>query len=464
MAIFSHHLYTRVMKTKTVFFCKSCGFESAKWAGKCAGCEQWNTFVEETVSRSAKARDQAGFITLSSEKPVKLADVVPLDTPRFQTEISEMDRVLGGGLVPSSLVLLGGDPGIGKSTLILQILHFLTKQKFTVLYVTGEESKEQIKMRAERLGITPEMMIVAENSLDKVIEHAQKIKPQILVIDSIQTVFLPHLESAPGSVSQVRECTGKLLYFSKTTGTATILIGHVTKEGAIAGPRVLEHMVDTVLYFEGENTGQFRILRTMKNRYGSTNEIGVFEMTALGLQEVKNPSEHFLEDSQNARAGSCVTASLEGTRPILIEIQSLVSFSQMTHPRRTAIGVDPNRVALIIAVLEKIVGINLYQQDIYVNAAGGLKIFEPACDMAILLSLLSSFKNTALPEKWLALGEIGLTGEVRAIPFLEKRVQEAQKMGYTNLLVPKMNKNKNNFKNINVLEVSRVDEVVDRFF
>lgn len=452
------------MKTKKVFFCKSCGYETAKWLGKCPGCNEWNSFIEETVSKTATKRSQEGFITLTSEKPVKLSEVSSEKTPRFATGIDEMDRVLGGGVVPSSLILLGGDPGIGKSTLVLQVLNALQNNQVKILYVTGEESKQQIKIRAERLSVNADILIVAENSLDKILDHVKKIEPQVLVIDSIQTVFLPHLESAPGSVSQVRECTGKLLYYAKTSGTSTILIGHVTKEGAIAGPRVLEHMVDTVLYFEGENTGQFRILRTIKNRYGSTNEIGVFEMSSNGLNQVLNPSEHFLADTMQKTPGSCITASQEGSRPILTEIQSLVSLSQMAQPRRTSIGVESNRVALIIAVLEKIVGINLYNQDVYVNAVGGLRVYEPACDLAILLSLLSSFKNVSLPESTVVLGEVGLTGELRAIPFLEKRVQEAQKLGFQQIIVPQMNKIDKKYKDINILKFSTVSQVVDHVF
>src|SRR3989339_891744 len=378
------------MKPKTTFFCQQCGCQAPKWLGKCPECNEWNTFVEEKVQSTVNERERSDFVTLRSDKPVTLSEISLEKMPRYETQISELDRTLGGGMVPGSLILMGGDPGIGKSTLILQTLDHLSLNNISVLYVTGEESKEQIKLRAQRLKVTSDLTIVTENSLDRILEHVEKIKPQVLVIDSIQTVYLPHLESAPGSLSQVRESAAKLLYFSKTSGTTTILIGHVTKEGAIAGPRVLEHMVDTVLYFEGENTGQFRILCTIKNRYGSTNEIGVFEMTAQGLIEVTNPSQHFLREKSEHSIGSCVTAALEGTRPILTEIQSLVSSSQLANPRRTAIGVDHNRVSLIVAVLEKATGLNLYNQDIYVSAVGGLKVFEPSADAAILMSLVSS--------------------------------------------------------------------------
>lgn len=423
-------------KIKSQFFCQECGYESAKWIGRCPACENWNTFQEERVSKASETRKQTGFLTLASEKPVTLDEISLERVPRYTTGISELDRVLGGGIVPSSLILFGGDPGIGKSTLVLQLLEKLAQNNTSILYVTGEESKEQIKMRAHRLGISASITIFAENNLENIFKHVEELKPQVLVIDSIQTIYMPHLEAAPGSVSQVRECTGKLLYYSKSTLTSTVLIGHVTKDGAIAGPRVLEHMVDTVLYFEGEQTGQFRILRTIKNRYGSTNEIGVFEMTAEGLKEIINPSQIFLREKADQKTGACVTAALEGTRAILTEIQALVSGSGLTNPRRTGIGVDTNRMALTIAVTEKILGIKLYDQDIYVSATGGLKLVEPACDLAILMSLISSFKNRPLSGEVVALGEIGLTGEIRPVSHLEKRVQEALRLGYKSILVP----------------------------
>lgn len=445
------------MKIKTQFFCNSCGYESAKWLGKCPECNEWNSFTEEQTSKAAQERDQIGFFTLTSACPKPLDEINTDSTPRYQSKISELDRVLGGGIVPGSLILLGGDPGIGKSTLVLQMLDHLMFNHISVLYVTGEESLEQIKIRANRLGIKSNIIVVAENSLDKILAHADKLKPQVLVIDSIQTVFHPHLESAPGSVSQVRECAGKLLYYSKSSHTSTILIGHVTKEGAIAGPRILEHMVDNVLYFEGENTGQFRILRTIKNRYGSTNEIGVFEMTSQGLVEVTNPSELFLREKSRESIGSCVTASIEGTRPILAEIQSLVSNSSLANPRRTSLGVDNNRVALLVAVLEKTVGINLYNQDIYVNAVGGLKLIEPATDLAITISLLSSFKNKSLPGHLVAFGEIGLNGEIRSVNQSDKRIQEAIKMGYKTLMMPQKTK----IRKTNEIELIQVNSVAD---
>ncbi len=452
------------MKVKTTFFCNSCGHQSAKWLGKCPACEEWNTFVEETISKASTERDKLGIISLQSERPVKLNEISLDKTPRYLTQISELDRALGGGFVPGSMVLLGGDPGIGKSTLILQTLDNIMLNNISVLYVTGEESKEQIKLRAERLNIKSNLTIVTENSMDRILEHVQKIKPQMLVIDSIQTIFLPHLESAPGSVSQVRECTAKLLYFSKTTGTTTVLIGHVTKEGSIAGPKILEHMVDAVLYFEGENTGQYRILRTIKNRYGSTNEIGVFEMSARGLIEVTNPSQYFLREKSEHSIGSCVTAAIEGTRPILTELQALVSSSQLTNPRRTAIGLDHNRVSLIIAVLEKTSGINLYNQDIYVNAVGGLRLYEPSSDLAILMSLISSYQNKPLPGHLVALGEVGLNGEIRSVNYFEARIKEAKKLGYKMLACPAKPKVSNLTNDIELLRFKTVSDLIDKLF
>lgn len=449
------------MKIKSEFVCEACGYKAAKWLGKCPDCGEWNSFSEEKTSKALEQRKEAGLHTLASGKPLALSEIDLDKTPRYLCHIPELDRVLGGGIVPGSLILLGGDPGIGKSTLVLQVLDNLVSHNVPVLYATGEESQEQIKMRADRLGVQSNIMVVAENSLEKIMEYAENLKPQVIVIDSIQTVYQPHLESAPGTVSQVRECAAKLLYFSKSTGTSTFLIGHVTKDGAIAGPRLLEHMVDNVLYFEGENTGQFRILRTIKNRYGSTNEIGVFEMTSLGLKEVSNPSAHFLRDKTDQSVGSCITAAIEGTRPILAEIQSLVSSSSLTNPRRTCIGTDTNRVALLIAVLEKAAGINLYNQDIYVNVVGGLKITEPAIDLAILLSLLSSFKNKALPANLVAFGEVGLNGEIRPIAFADKRLQEAVKMGYKTLVLPSTSKiNKSN--NTELIGIKTVRELLDR--
>lgn len=446
-------------KIKTVYSCQSCGYQTGKWLGKCPDCGEWNSFAEEKYSKASEAREAKGFLALTSSAPAPLSEIPADNTPRFATGLVELDRVLGGGVVPGSLVLLGGDPGIGKSTLVLHALSALVKCGVSVLYVTGEESREQVKLRAERLDANPAIMLVAENSLERIIQHIEKVRPQVVVIDSIQTVFMESVESAPGSLMQVRECAGKLLYYSKTHGTATFLVGHVTKEGAIAGPRILEHMVDTVLYFEGENSGQFRILRTMKNRYGSTNEIGIFEMTAEGLMEVTNPSRIFLTTLEGARTGSCVVAALEGSRPLLVEIQALVSSSTLANPRRTTVGLDSSRVALLIAVMEKIVGLNLYGQDVYVNAAGGLKLVEPATDLAILLALMSSFKNRPLPQKMLAFGEIGLTGEVRAVAFPEKRLTEAAKLGFQKVIMADQKINTGDFKSLEIIRIKNIAEI-----
>lgn len=454
--------YPLLMKSKntTEYVCQSCGYDSPKWLGRCPGCNEWNTFVEQRLPKTAN-KDNSTSYFLTSEKPTPLDEISLEKTPRYTTKIAELDRVLGGGLVPGSLVLLGGDPGIGKSTLVLALLNNLHLNNTSVLYVTGEESKEQIKMRAERLGVKANLMLITENSLENILAHVEKIKPQVLVVDSIQTVYLSSLESAPGSVSQVRESTAKLLYHAKSTMTTTILVGHVTKEGAIAGPRVLEHMVDTVLYFEGENSGQFRIVRAIKNRFGSTNEIGVFEMTAKGLTEITNPSEIFLSSKGAQTIGSCVTAAVEGTRPILAEIQALVSSSQLTNPRRTAIGLDHNRVSLIVAVLEKTTGMNLFNQDIYVNVAGGLKIDEPSTDLAVTLALASSYKNRPLPNHMMVFGEVGLNGELRPVSFAEQRIQEAAKLGYKKIVLPKKVKLGTIPPDIELMTCRTVSEAID---
>lgn len=449
-------------KSKTIYTCQACGSQSPKWLGKCPDCNQWNTFVEETFQNSSPTGN-SDFFSLTTESAVPLNKIELTDKPRFSCGLNELDRVLGGGFVPGSLVLIGGDPGIGKSTLILQALDRLTQKGIKVLYATGEESKEQIKMRADRLEISSDLLVVTENSIERIIDHIKKVKPQVVVVDSIQTVYLSNLESAPGSVSQVRESAGKLLYLSKTIGVSTILIGHVTKEGALAGPRVLEHMVDCVLYFEGDSGQHYRILRTIKNRYGSTNEIGVFEMTQKGLSEVANPSSLFLSEHPERSAGSVVTASLEGLRPFLIEIQALVSASSLANPRRTTLGVDGGRVAILIAVLEKIVGLNLYAQDVYVNAAGGFKVVEPAVDLAILASLVSSFKNKPVRPDTLILGEVGLSGEIRPVQGLDIRVKEAAKMGFKRCLLPRIKKQPASLP-LELITVQNVSQVLEVLF
>lgn len=427
-------------KPKTIYACQSCGAQSPKWVGKCPDCGKWNTFAEETVSPQPAGSRSGEFFELKSAGAVALPDISVGEVKRIGCDLPEFDRVLGGGIVPGSLILIGGDPGIGKSTLILQALDHLARRGVKVLYATGEESAEQIKIRGDRLGIASGIMVVAENSVDRIVEQVRKVKPQVLVVDSIQTVYLPTLESAPGSLSQVRESAGRLLYLSKTTGIATFLIGHVTKDGALAGPRTLEHMVDCVLYFEGDERQHYRILRNIKNRYGSTHEIGVFEMTSSGLREVENPSSLFLSERRSDKPGSVVTPALEGVRPFLVEVQSLVSSSPLTNPRRTTLGVDSGRVAILIAVLEKVLGLNLYTQDVYVSTSGGFKVIEPAIDLALLVSLTSSFKSKPIDFNMLLIGEVGLSGEVRGVSGLEIRLKEGAKLGFRKAIVPSTGK------------------------
>lgn len=443
-------------KTKTIYTCQKCGYESGKWLGKCPDCSEWNSFVEETQSKS-----QTPFFELKTETATPLSEITSHTEDRIQTGIPEMDRVLGGGYVPGSLTLLGGDPGIGKSTLILQTLDKLSAQGIKVLYATGEEAANQIKMRAKRLEVKSDILVIAENSLERIIAQVTKHKPAILVVDSIQTVNLSDIESAPGSLSQVRECAGKLLYLSKSTGVATTIIGHVTKEGSLAGPRVLEHMVDTVLYFEGDSHQHYRILRTIKNRYGSTNEIGVFEMSQLGLIQVDNPSSLFLSEREKPIPGSAITASLEGRRPILVEIQALVSSSVLANPRRTTLGIDSTRVSMIIAVIEKILGLDIYTQDVYLNAAGGFKVHEPAADLAIAASLISSFKNQPLRPDILILGEIGLSGEIRGLNTIEIRLTEAAKLGFKKCILPKSKKKLISSSHLEISYVGSLQEAVE---
>ncbi|MDD2388493.1 MAG: DNA repair protein RadA [Desulfobacterales bacterium] len=423
---------------KTIFCCQSCGYQAPKWMGKCPECNQWQTFVEETqVARPAKGTPRAG---MNSSRPVAI-DSIPMDTePRRLSGINEFDRVLGGGLVPGSLILIGGDPGIGKSTLMLQALHGLASQTHKVLYISGEESILQLRLRSMRLGtLTPHMLVVSEIDVGSILSMVDSIKPAVLAIDSIQTMYSSDLSSAPGSVSQIRESTLKLMLMAKQTGIPVFLIGHVTKDGAIAGPRLLEHMVDTVLYFEGDRNHIFRILRSVKNRFGSTNEIGVFEMKEKGLEEVANPSSVFLAERPVNAPGSAVTACMEGTRPILIELQALASSSSLGTPRRTILGLDPNRVALLVAVLEKKLGMQLMGHDIFMNVAGGVKVYEPAVDLGIISAVASSFLDRPIPGNTAILGEVGLTGEIRAISHVELRVSEACKMGFTRCLVPRSN-------------------------
>lgn len=444
-------------KSKTVFFCKVCGFESAKWIGQCPGCKEWDTFTEEPVVK--KSTKPAGL--KSRREPELLSEIKTETELRILTGIEEFDRVLGGGIVHGSLVLVGGDPGIGKSTLLLQISKEVTDKNRKVLYISGEESLSQIKMRAERLGVFHgELLLLCETDLDLIEEAIHKYNPDIVVIDSIQTMFKEEVSAAPGSVSQVREATGALMQIAKGMGITVFIIGHVTKEGVVAGPRVLEHMVDTVLYFEGDNYAAYRILRAVKNRFGSTNEIGVFEMQGTGLAEVKNPSEFMLKGRPEGEPGSVVAASIEGTRPILVEVQALVCRTNFNMPRRTAAGTDYNRVNLLMAVLEKRAGIQLSDCDAYVNVAGGMRITEPALDLAVTTSILSSYKNIALDNRTVLFGEVGLTGEIRAVNLAEQRVSEAAKLGFEVCILPQANKEHIKAAGIKLIGVKNIQEVM----
>lgn len=446
-------------KEKNVFFCQSCGYESSKWMGQCPGCKEWNSFVEEPVKISAgKAVRKPG---LSDNKPVSIKDVRTDDIGRISSGSKELDRVLGGGIVRGSLVLIGGDPGIGKSTLLLQVARDLTKSDNKVLYVSGEESLRQIKMRAERLGAdNEELLLLCETNLEDIKASILETKPSVVVVDSIQTMYSENVNSAPGSVSQVREATALLLEIAKQNDISIFIVGHVTKEGAVAGPRVLEHMVDTVLYFEGDRHASYRLLRGVKNRFGSTNEIGVFEMREEGLSEVENPSEYMLNGRALDASGSVVTCAMEGTRPLMVEIQALVCKSNFGIPRRQATGMDFNRVNLLMAVIEKRGNLNIGDQDAYINIAGGLKINEPSMDLATVMAIISSYKNKPIDESIIIFGEVGLSGEVRAVSQAEQRVKEAQKLGFKTVIMPKANVNESlkKVKGIELVSVSNISE------
>ena len=451
------------MKTKIVFSCASCGYQSPKWLGKCPDCNSWNSFSEEdyaVLSSGEKSR-----VSLYKDGPVLLKDVVARDEDRLKTNIRELDRVLGGGIVKGSVILIGGDPGVGKSTISLQVSNHLTQQEIKVLYVSGEESVAQTKLRAKRLGESgsDNLYIVNQTDLSLIIEYIRKLKPQVVIIDSIQVIFDPQISSSPGSVSQVRECAGALTQLAKTTNTSIFIIGHVTKEGTLAGPRVLEHIVDSVLYFEGDRFAIYRILRAVKNRFGSTNEIGVFEMGPEGLIEVKNPSEIFLSERPSNVSGTIVTSILEGTRPLLVEIQSLVSRSSFGYPRRRALGFDFNRLSLLVAVLEKRMGLALESEDIFVNVAGGIKIEDPAADLAVCAVIASSFREQVVMPKAVVLGEVGLSGEIRSISQTLTRINEAEKLGFQHCILPR-NSCKNlklNKTNMELIPVFTVKEALD---
>jgi DNA repair protein RadA/Sms len=452
-------------KTKTVFVCQSCGHETPKWLGKCPGCQGWNTFVEE-IETTVKATGKGTGVFSAKEKPIPIIHIESTRDQRIVTQIVELDRVLGGGIVPGSLILVGGDPGIGKSTLLLQASYALASRGLKVLYISGEESARQTKLRAERLNALSEnMYVLCETDMEQMMISIEDVNPDFIVIDSIQTVYHPSITSAPGSVSQVRECTGQFMRIAKIKGIATVLVGHVTKEGAIAGPRLLEHMVDSVLYFEGERHHTYRVLRAVKNRFGSTNEIGIFEMKEEGLREVSNPSEMFLSERPLGVSGSIVVASMEGTRPMLVELQALVSPTNFPTPRRMSAGVDHNRLALIIAVLEKRNGMFLQNQDAYVNVAGGVKLDEPAVDLAIAVCLASSFRDKPTRPYDVVFGEVGLTGEVRAVSRIEQRVHEAEKLGFKRVILPEKSRNGWNApRGMDIVGVETVSEALKAAF
>ena len=446
-------------KGKTsIFFCQSCGYESSKWMGQCPGCKEWNTFVEEVVDKKSAGTLAKQKATASEAKVLPLSQIEMTYDKRVSTDMKELDRVLGGGIVQGSMVLVGGDPGIGKSTLLLQVCRNLSEHNIKVLYISGEESLQQIKIRAERIGnFGDSLKLLCETNLDTIKAVIDREQPQIVVIDSIQTMFNEEVSSAPGSVSQVRESTGVLMQIAKGMGISIFIVGHVTKEGVVAGPRVLEHMVDTVLYFEGDRHAAYRILRGVKNRFGSTNEIGVFEMRQDGLVEVENPSEYMLSGKPEGASGSVVACSMEGTRPILLEVQALVCHSNFGIPRRTAAGTDFNRVNLLMAVLEKRLGLKLGDCDAYVNIAGGIKMNEPAIDLGIVLALISSYKDKPIDEKTICFGEVGLSGEVRAVNMAEQRVQEAKKLGFEVCILPEVcRKSMTEVKGIKLVGVSNL--------
>lgn len=448
---------------KSVFFCQNCGHEESKWLGQCPMCKEWNTFVEEKVviprsSVAAKSSSRrAEVVTLSS--------VSTKQDDRMKTQIDELDRVLGGGIVPGSLVLVGGDPGIGKSTLLLQVCRQLSGQQKKVLYISGEESLKQIKLRANRMGeFGDQLFLLCETNLETIRQVIEREQPSVAVIDSIQTMYSEEVASAPGSVSQVREATNTLMQLAKGLNITIFIVGHVTKEGTVAGPRVLEHMVDTVLYFEGDRHASYRILRGVKNRFGSTNEIGVFEMRETGLEEVPNPSEYMLNGRPENASGSVVACSMEGTRPILMEIQALVCKSNFGMPRRTAAGTDYNRVNLLMAVLEKRIGLPLSNYDAYINIAGGIRMNEPAIDLGIVMAIVSSYKNRPISEGTIVFGEVGLSGEVRAVSMPEQRVAEARKLGFKTCVMPEVSrKTLKNVEEIEIIGVSTVNQAMQLF-
>ncbi|MCE1177263.1 MAG: DNA repair protein RadA [Burkholderiales bacterium] len=443
--------------SKNQYVCSDCGGTSAKWSGQCPHCQSWNTLIETIPEKASNNR----FAALAPTAPVQaLADIQAQDVPRFSSELPEFDRVLGGGLVPGGVILIGGDPGIGKSTLLLQSLATLSKTR-PVLYVSGEESGAQIALRAQRLDVSDaHMQFQAEINLDSIINTLTQLKPDVAVIDSIQTMYSGELSSAPGSVAQVRECAAQLTRVAKAMGITLIMVGHVTKEGSLAGPRVLEHIVDTVLYFEGDTQSSFRLIRAFKNRFGAVNELGVFAMTEKGLKGVTNPSAIFLSQHNDDVAGSCVMVTQEGTRPLLVEIQALVDASHAPNARRLSVGLEQNRLAMLLAVLHRHAGVACFDQDVFINAVGGVKITEPAADLAVLLAIVSSLRNKPLPKGLVVFGEIGLAGEVRPAPRGQERLREAAKLGFTVALIPKANAPKQKVEGIKIIAVERIEQAL----
>lgn len=446
-------------KTKTIYSCNECGGQTPKWQGQCPHCSAWNTLLESIAEKTVPSRYQS---LATASRLTRLADVEATDAPRLTTGIQELDRVLGGGLVPGAVVLIGGDPGIGKSTLLLQALTLMSAH-CKVVYVSGEESAQQIALRARRLQVDcSNLHMLAEIQLERIFGMLNVDKPDVAVIDSIQTVYSEALQSAPGSVAQVRECAAQLTRFAKTSESALLLVGHVTKEGAIAGPRVLEHMVDAVLYFEGDTHSSFRLIRAIKNRFGAVNELGVFAMTDRGLRGVSNPSALFLSQHDGEVAGTCVMVTQEGTRPLLVELQALVDAAHAPNPRRLTVGLEQNRLAMLLAVLHRHAGVAVFDQDVFVNAVGGVKINEPAADLPVLLAIVSSFKGKPLPKKMVCFGEIGLAGEVRPVQRGQERLKEAAKLGFTLAIVPKGNAPKASIPGIEVFAVDRVEQAMER--
>jgi DNA repair protein RadA/Sms len=456
-------------KVKTAFFCQNCGYESAKWIGKCPSCQQWNTFVEELIQKESKKSSAADWQSYNGEGPVKktqlLHDVETRSTPRITTMDSELDRVLGGGIVPGSIVLVAGEPGIGKSTLFLQM--GLQMKEVVTLYISGEESEQQIKMRADRLGRQSEnFYLLTEISTQTIFAEIKKLKPQLIIVDSIQTLESPFIDSSPGSVSQIRECAAEFQHFAKETNTPVFLIGHITKDGTIAGPKLLEHMVDTVLQFEGDRHYAYRILRTLKNRFGSTSELGIYQMNENGMSAVLNPSEILITQKEDLLSGIAIAATNEGQRPLLIEVQALVTQSVYGTPQRTVSGFDLRRLQLLLAVLEKRGGFHFGVKDVFLNIAGGLKVEDPSIDLAVLVALLSSFEDVAVPHEICFAGEVGLSGEIRAVNRIEQRIAEAEKLGFKKIIVSKYNqKGLGKLKfSIEVIMMGRVDEVYRYLF